>query len=325
MTEGRAPALRTWAIRIAIGLAVSGLIVVALFTQIDAGAVGTVLSRSSPPLLALGFAVYVVLVTLRAWRFRVLMPDAPFGPLLAVSTIHLLLLRIMPMRTGELGFAWLMNKSGAAGFAKSLVGLVVLRVLDLATVAVFYGASVSLSAQGEDPHTLGVALGVLAAGVLMTALLLPALRLGRRVLDRSVVLFRLDRFARVEKVRRSIGDAVEWASALPKPTLARVTALTLVQWFVSFSLVLVLALAMRLDVGAAEAVNGGVGTIVTTMLPVPGIGTVGTLEAGWAAGFALAGVPQEEAIATAFGYSAISFAFTLVTSLPAWAWLARRR
>ena len=32
-------------------------------------------------------------------------------------------LRIMPMRTGELGFAWLMRRSGSAGFAQSLVGL----------------------------------------------------------------------------------------------------------------------------------------------------------------------------------------------------------
>jgi uncharacterized protein (TIRG00374 family) len=314
---------RTWAIRIVVGLVGSGLIVAALFTQIDVGKVGNVLSRARPELLAVAFGIYLVLVALRAWRLAIMMPEARFGPLYAVNTIHLLLLRIMPMRTGELGFAWLMQRAQIASFEKGLVGLFVMRVLDLTTVIVIY--AVSLAVTHHDPRTLVIASLVALAGVALAVLMRPALRVGQRAIDKLVPMLRLDRFQRVQKRQRSLADAVEWSSSLSRATLGYVTALTFAQWAVSFSFVLACALAMRLEVDWTQAVQGGVGTIVTTMLPLPGIGTVGTLEAGWAAGFALAGVPRADAIATAFGYAAISFAITLVTGLAASVFFGRRR
>lgn len=300
---------RTWAIRIAIGLIGSGLIVAALFTQIDPDRVMRVLGRARVDLLAVAFVVYLALVALRAWRLRVLMPEARALPLFGVSAIHLLFLRIMPMRTGELGFAWLMQRTLVASFEKSLVGLIVLRVLDLTTVIVIYAISLALV------HRAAISLVVAIAGVALALLVRPALRLMQRIIDWLARIVRLDRFERIERRRRSLAEAVAWSSAIARSKILYVTALTLVQWLVSFTFVLVCALAMRLEVTWPQAVQGGVGTIVTTMLPLPGIGTVGTLEAGWAAGFALAGVDREDAIATAFGYAAVSFAFTLVTAL----------
>lgn len=325
--EGTSPDAprRRWAIRIAVGLVFSGLLVAALLTQVDLARVGATLGDASPALLGLGLALYVVLGALRAWRFRVLVPGARFSSLFAINLIHLLLLRVMPMRTGELGFAWLMKKSGDAGFTQSLVGLLLLRVLDLTTVLVCYAVSVAALRAPGDPRSAGLVALVALAGVLAALFVRPVLRLAHRIAEALAARLGLDRFARVERVRRVIGDAVAWSLGLSRAALSYATALTVVQWIVSFVFVYVLALAMRLDVSLPQAVLGGVGTIVSTMLPIPGIGTFGTLEAGWAAGFGLAGVGREEAIATAFGYSAISFGYALVTSVPCWLWLSWRR
>jgi uncharacterized membrane protein YbhN (UPF0104 family) len=318
---------RRWLPRIVVGLVVSGALIAALLTQVDVARVGEVLTGMDARLLALGLAVYVVLGVIRAWRIHVLLPGAPMGSLYAIASVHQLLLRILPMRSGELGFAWLMRRSGEAGFAQSLVALMVLRVLDLTTVLVIWAVSlVAFDQMGAGSRqSVGAVVAVAIAGVAIAATVKPLLRVGHRVADGLIGALRLDRFARVARAQRSLAEAVGWSGTLPARVLWQATALTVVQWLVSFAFVFVIALAARLEVTPAQAVLGGVGTTVGSMLPVPGIGTFGGLEAGWAAGFALVGVPTEEAIASAFSFSVVSLGYSIVTAAAGWAILARRR
>src|SRR5690606_21421539 len=128
----------------------------------------------------------------RAWRFRLMSTEAPFSVLCAITSVHQLLLRVMPMRTGELGFAWLMRKSGSAGFAQSLVGLLLLRILDLSTVLVLYALALALartSSGGADAPILLVGAAAVVATLLALSLrrILP---LGARVLGASLRLVR---------------------------------------------------------------------------------------------------------------------------------------
>src|SRR5688500_17379797 len=119
MSDPKPAAARTWAIRIAVGLVVSGLIVAALLSQGDVDQVAGVLLRVRADFVAIAFGLYLAILGLRTLRLRLLIPDARASTLFAVNAVHLLLLRIMPMRTGEIAFAWLMNRSGAASFEKS--------------------------------------------------------------------------------------------------------------------------------------------------------------------------------------------------------------
>lgn len=284
----------------------------ALAANVDWSRVGSVFAGLDVRWVGLGLALYLLLQCVRALRYRLLAPEASGRVLVGVHFVHALLLRVMPLRTGELGFAWLMRRQGA-GFARSLVGVLLVRVLDLATVLVVFAAGLLLFGGSRGTHpTLVIA----AAGV---ALLLPLylqhlVRFGHRALDALLVLARVDRIDRVGRARAALGDAVSWSATLPRSVLWQLTALTFVQWVVNFALFFVLLRAMRIDASFAQTVLGGTGSVLGGLLPLAGVGNFGPLEAGWSLGFAAAGLDRDLAIASAFGFSAISFGYALFTA-----------
>jgi glycosyltransferase 2 family protein len=325
MGDERARPARRWLLRIVVGVIVSGALLGVLLTQVDVRRVGAVLAGMRADMLLAGFFVYVVLGIVRAVRVRLLIPNAPLSSFYAITSVHQLLLRILPMRTGELGFAWLMRRSGGAGFAQSLVGLILLRVLDVTTIFVIYAVAALAFERmhGSARSTLAI-VALTLAGIALALSARALLGLAHRIVDRVVVALRLHRFGTIDRIRGALADAVAWSATLPRRVLWQATALTFVQWLVAFFFVFVLALAARLDVTASQATLGGVGTVLGSMVPLPGIGTFGGLEAGWAAGFSLAGVPREDAIASAFGYSVASLVYSVATALPGWIWLELR-
>ena len=291
----------------------------ALAANVELSRVGRVFAALDGGWVGLGLALYVLLQCVRALRYRLLAPDAPARVLLGVHFVHALLLRVMPLRTGELGFAWLMRRHGA-GFARSLVGVLLVRVLDLATVLVVFAVGLLLFGGMGTSSSTRPALVLVAAGA---ALLLPLylqhlVRLGHRALDALLMLARLERIERVARARVALSDAVSWSATLPRALLWQLTGLTFVQWVVNFALFFVLLAAMGIETTFAQTVLGGTGSVLGGLLPLAGVGNFGPLEAGWSLGFASAGLDRDLAIASAFAFSVISFGYALVTAGAGW-------
>jgi uncharacterized membrane protein YbhN (UPF0104 family) len=57
---------------------------------------------------------------------------------------------------------------------------------------------------------------------------------------------------------------------------------------------------------------------MASAIPISGFGNWGTLEAGWAAGFLMAGLSKEKAIATGFGVHILIFIACGVISFFCW-------
>lgn len=230
------------------------------------------------------------------------------------------------MRTGELGFAWLMRRSGAVGFTQSLVSVVLLRILDLASVLAVFAVALApfggTFRDGAAPSTaLAVGVGVVAA--LAPLYIRHLLVLAHRVFDGALAATRLTRLESVERGQRAVGSAVDSVRRLPARVLWQATALTLVQWAVNFALIWVLLEAMGIEVSLAQSILGGMGSVLGGLLPLAGVGNFGPLEAGWSLGFAAVGVPTDVAVASAFGFSVISFAYSLVIGAIGWLSLPR--
>jgi uncharacterized protein (TIRG00374 family) len=313
-------------LRLAVGIALSAGILAILAGQVDVDDVREVLVGADPAGLAIGLALYALLQAIRAARYRLLAPAAPVRVLLGVHAVHALLLRVMPMRTGELGFAWLMRRSGAAGFAESLIGVLLVRVLDLTSVLAVFAVALLLSsdtlAGGSHASTAGaVTVGAIAA--LAPLYLQPGLALAHRAVDGLLGATRLARYERIARGSRSLTEAVQGARRIPRRVLWKAMGLTLVQWGVNFGLIGVLLHAMGLRVSIAQAVLGGTGSVFGGLLPLAGVGNFGPLEAGWSLGFAAVGVPAEEAIASGFGFSVITFAYALLVGALGWLGLPR--
>ena len=64
-------------------------------------------------------------------------------------------------------------------------------------------------------------------------------------------------------------------------------------------------------------------TTIGGLLPLAGVGNFGTLETGWALGFAAVGVPTEDAVASAFAFSVITVGYAALTAALGWLTLPR--
>lgn len=308
-------------LRLALAIAISAAILALLARHVDVDDVGAVLLNADPAGLGAGLGLYALLQSVRAVRYKLLAPAASMRVLLGVHAVHALLLRVMPMRTGELGFAWLMRRSGAGGFSDSLVGVALVRILDLAAVlAVFSVALVLFSGtfRADAEPSIALVVGVGAVAALAPLYVAPLLVLSHRALESALALTGMKRFARVARGSRALAAAVEAARQIRRRVLWQVTGLTIVQWGINFALIWVLLEAMGLHVSPAQAVLGGTGSVFGGLLPLAGVGNFGPLEAGWALGFAAVGVPTEQAVASGFGFSVISFTFSALTAVAGW-------
>lgn len=286
-----------------------------LLSRVELGQVGVVLIGLDAGWTGLGLTLYLVLQVVRALRFRRLAPRAGFRLLASVHFVQALLLRVMPFRTGELGFAWLMRRHGGDSMSRSLVGLLLVRVLDLTTITTLFAVALLTFVRPDA----WLALSALAGAATLAPLALPRLLAGG---GRAISALTQGR-ARLAGPGARLAAALEDAASLPARTLAELHGITLVQWALNFSLLWVMLAAMGVDASVAQTVLGGTGSVFGALVPVAGVGSFGPLEAGWTLGFAAVGMDETVAVTSAFGFSVVSFGYALVSAGLGWALLPR--
>lgn len=298
--------------RILLSLAIAAALLATLmvWVGVELDEVWAALGSLEPADYALAVAIHIAIYSLRAWRFRLLVPptDRPsFGRALTVSAAHNLASYVMPAKTGEASFiVYLKRFAGVAG-ARGLASLLVSRLLDLAvmctsvSVACFYiAATASDEVQARVGNLVPFAilllgltliLGVLSArGHLLVVYIerfiklvrLDRLRLGRAVLARTV---------EVEEALRSAGGEGRLFSA---------ALLSFPIWMLVFAFYLVLGVGSGLPeaISFPEVAFGSSATVMFNLLPINGLAGFGTQEMGWTFGFELLGVDRKLALAS---------------------------
>jgi glycosyltransferase 2 family protein len=317
---------RSLAWKAALGLVITLALFRLLFEFVEVDDLRRLYQRLRWGPWAVGAVLWMGVYVARTIRFRLLAPQTPFGTMFWISSVHTVLIRLLPFRTGEISYGLLVKRAGTAGLGESLLGLLLLRVMDATTVVVVF--SVTLLAWGGSylgDRTIGVAVatGVAAVGVVgilaLPSLLRGALHAARRVATAlGLAEARLIRLA----LERGAG-AVEAFAQIDRPTLARLGLVSLVQWMLTFATFYAILSGFSTPVGPAQTILGATASVVSGFLPIGGIGTFGTLEAGWALGFVLVGLDQATAVATAFGVSLSTLAYSVPPGLLGWWMLGR--
>ena len=275
----------------------------------------------------LGAVLWMGVYAVRTVRFRILAPQTPPGTMFWITSVHTILIRLLPFRTGEISYGILLRRAGTAGLGESLMGLLLLRVMDATTVVVLF--CVTLVAWGGSfmgDRALGIGLAAAAALLLVGAVLLLPQLLGI-LLSAARALCAALGLARLRPVTRTlehIDAAVDAVGRIGRPTLALLGLVSLVQWLLTYATFYAILSGFSTPVGAAQTILGATASVVTGFLPVGGIGTFGTLETGWALGFVLVGLDEATAVATAFGVSFSTLAFSVPPGLAGWWMLGRK-
>lgn len=300
-------------------LALSLSLVYFLVRQLDPSKTLDAARNADPLLILASCAVYIVNNFFKALRFRVMLGDfrIPFFDLYTITSYHNFFNQILPARTGELTYIYYLKKIGKADVSKGLHALVVTRVFDFIVISgIFICSALMYFGARTSPAliTAGAVFFVVSVIVLfnlkwlmivcgrLTHLAVKKLRLGQRPFAAAIT----------GKIDSVVDEFSSFKTGKFVPQLALTTLCT---WATLYFLFYLTIRAFGIEIGMLQSVVGSTGGVLTNVLPINSFGSFGTLEAGWTGGFLLAGMNEQNAIFTGFGYHFISFFASAIIAL----------
>jgi uncharacterized membrane protein YbhN (UPF0104 family) len=316
--------LRSKAARAALACIVSGALLALLLSQLDLAEASARFRAARPGWLVVAALASVFVLLVRGARYAVLNQHARWPLTTAATAIQVFLNRVTPLRLGELSLPWILRRHAGEDAARSIISVVLVRLIDLAIVvaAVVIGLGLRRSGDGAPPLLPSVAALVLL-GVGLAAFR-PCLRLCFHLAGRVAHALRLDRVATVGRALEKLQAAVADGDSLSRTQTAWITATSVAIFLGQMLLFAALLEAFSVHVGLLELMQGGSVAQAGAAIPVAAFGSFGTQEAAWVAGFVWVGVSMQDALVTAVACQVITLAFAGVFALPAWLWLARQ-
>ena len=117
------------------------VLVVVLLSQIEIKNLIEFISSISPRWILLAFVIYIFTVIFRALRFQVLLGGGQgirFEDIFPIVCVHYLFSNILPARTRELSYIYLLKKLKKISVGKGIATLMVARIFDFIVVAIFF-------------------------------------------------------------------------------------------------------------------------------------------------------------------------------------------
>jgi len=316
---------RFW-LKLVVGLAITGSLFLFLARFIDPEQLGAMFASTRLDLCLAGFGLWLVLYLARTWRMVLLAPRTPPLTMLCIASVHNFLLRLLPMRTGDLSWAFLVKRAGAAGLGESLLNLLLLRILDVTAVVIFFAAALGLDQGGvyQGDHRAGLVWACVAGGGMLMFILLmgPMLRFGLGIFRWMCGLVGILENQKIQSLLGKISGAVESFSEARPRVLLMSGVSSVVVWMLTYGVFFTVMRALGMEVSVAQVVLGATAGVVTGFLP-GGIGSFGTLEAGWTLGFVLVGLGKSEAAASGIGVSLITLVYAAIMAAVTWPVLNR--
>lgn len=318
-------------LRVLLAMTISGGLLALVLSGLDLERAASRLLLSDPRWLLVAAGLSLGVFVSRAFRFASLLPRAGAPLAMAATGVQNFLNRVTPLRLGELALPYLLRKHAGQDLAAALIAVVLVRLVDLAVVVGAMVLALATSAGGSDapwratPMSIGLTAALLAGLMAVLATfrwwLGLALRLGRGIARRSP----LGRRPTVERLLEKLGGALAESTALDRRRRAILLGWSLAVFVLQSALFGALLLAFGVRVPPVPLIQGAAVAQVGAAVPLASVGTIGTQEASWVAGFVWAGVGKEDAIVTAVAYQVISLGFAALIALPCWLWLGRKR
>ena len=112
------------------------LLLALLFTQIDLADVITTLKNINPIYLIVGFILYTCSYFLRALRFHFLLnKEVSFKDLFDITCVHNMMNNLLPARTGELSYIYLLKTGQNKTTGEGLATLIIARIFDFIIIS----------------------------------------------------------------------------------------------------------------------------------------------------------------------------------------------
>ena len=248
--------------------------------------------------------LYLLMAYSRGIRLGYVIQDRNHPRLTAIAAMHAFLNHILPFRLGELSLPFLIKAFTARGLASGSLSLVVIRLYDAVSIALLSVVSLLVVGSEFAPSARHVLWGSSVLVVIVFLLMFRYLELTLTVFGRMMCGFLRwmgsagkKAADRVEKAVQTMVTDIRALDARQKFVFLPVSSVAVT--VVNYTLFYCTMVFMGIDIGFFKNMLASLGELITTFLPNT-LGSFGTMEAGWAAGYMLCGVSKADAIATGF-------------------------
>ncbi|MCP4606459.1 MAG: flippase-like domain-containing protein [Proteobacteria bacterium] len=276
------------------------------------GTLKEVFGRLDFEIALLSFAAYLMVTAMRALRFVIAGARLSFGSIFYITAVYAALLRVMPLKSGELAYGILLKKHGGGNFTEGLAAVLMLRILDLATILPFGAAIVITWLSGSN--TGWRAFVVIAAGLMLGVLFFNLGPISRLAAAKITPLPERGLLRVVGRIVHTLAEAY----SLPLSKRFALLGMTVIIWasvLVWFHLTLLaIGVVTTLDQGFVVGILGVAGSI----LPVSLIGSFGPMEGGFAIGLAAIGQNHSAVAAGSIVASTLTFITNWLVAIPVW-------
>lgn len=242
-------------------------------------------SSADPGYLGIALLLFIASQVARAWRWKLLSWEHPIqmGKALPINAIHVGLGHLLPLRLADPALVGLFRYYGRLSLGRGTATVVLSKLLDMAAM----GTLVSCAVAG------GLSGSAAIAAALVGILSLAAVFFIAGILSFLKKPFLKATRGRFEKGYENLAQAVTVGSGR-RGRFAASYLLSLLAWSVKLLMFVFLLRAMGIDFQPVwKVLVAGAITDATLAMPVHGLLGLGTLEAGWVAGFAVVGVTGE--------------------------------
>ena len=291
---------------------------IVLLSQIKMGDVLNILTHINPISLLPGFGLYILTYYFRALRFHVLLNrKVKVKDLFTIICIQNMANSTLPARTGELSYVFLLKKFHNKAYGEGAATLIISRVFDISAITGLFLVSALLTNDLPDimkKAILGVCF-LMVLAVLVLVILIKSNDRFIRLINKISLNLKINKEPFIVYLMSKLKETADSFSKINRNQAIWAGLLSVAVWILLYSVNYVLANVLGINVGFWAVLLASTFAMLTTILPIQGIGGFGTLESGWALGFIALGISKEIAISSGFIYHISIYTFFLTLGL----------
>ncbi|MDE0186730.1 MAG: lysylphosphatidylglycerol synthase transmembrane domain-containing protein [Candidatus Poribacteria bacterium] len=272
-------------------------------------------------ILLFAFVIYFLSLPFKAMRFRLILGvNVKLHRLVSIVSLQTFWTNILPMRTGEFSYVYLLRRDEKVPAAKGIASLLSASIIDillilLAMSATAWGFRLELLEQSNLSYWLLFVLPLIGISVILSAgivlLLLPNAVCGGVKWVES--LSSRIRMAVLVRLVESFAGLLREVTTLPfNWQLLGIIGCSIANLGLRFIMQCYLVTSMQMNLGILEIIFALSLTSFFNMFPIQTVGNFGTVEVPWILAFTVLGISRDNAIISAFSLHILTLLFSLL-------------